>query len=84
MLKSNVEQTEDLLVEDHANEVRNPNDIPSEDETEDPCDDLPFLDARHNAANPSGNRDDSQNQANKPAEPKVIRFPCHDDSDLLS
>ena len=84
LLKSNVEQTEDLFVEDHANQVRNPKNPPAEEDTNDPRDDLPFLDARHDAANPSGNRDDSQNQANNPVESKVIRFPCHDDSDLLS
>ena len=83
-LKSNVEQTEDLFVEDHANQVRNPKNPPAEEDTNDRRDDLPFLNARHNAANPSGKRDDSQNQANKPTKPEVIRFHCHDDSDLLS
>ena len=68
---------DNAFVHDHPNDVKNPNNSKSENQTDKTSNNLAFHKASYETANPRSYRDDSQNQTNDPAQSKIVIFTCH-------
>ena len=66
-----------MLAYDHQNEVANPNNVESEDKTDQTCNDLAFAKSGDSAENPACYGNDCENQAYNPAKTKIVTFSCH-------
>ena len=70
-----------MLANDHEDDVANPNDVESEDKTDQTSNDFAFAKSGDSTADPAGYGDDCENQANDPAKTKVISTSfCHNKS----
>ena len=65
-----------MLLGDHINQIKNPN-KPTAENTDNPSDNLAFLESGNNAANPCRKRNDGENQADKGIKPEIIFLSCH-------
>lgn len=74
-----VEKSEDFFAENHENEVQNPNDSETTDQSDDCSNNLAFLETCDNATDPCRYGDDCQNQADNITQTKVITFFCHNE-----
>ena len=61
----NGEDAEDLVRDDHEDEVEDPNDVPAQEKAQDPGEDLPFHKARDETAHPRSDGDDRQDHADE-------------------
>lgn len=67
-----------MLCNYHENEVENPYDCETENQTDETCDNLAFLESGYETANPRSHGDDCQDNANDIAETKIVAFfLCH-------
>ena len=71
-----VEQTKDMLADDHENEVDQPDNPAAEEDADDSRNNLAILKTRNNAANPRSDGDYRQDNAYNVGKTKVIAF-CH-------
>ena len=66
------------MSENHRKDIKNPNDIPTKDQTKNCGDDLALGKARQKAKYQRSYRDDDKNETEKPTKTKVILFAvCH-------
>ena len=64
-MKLHIDKTPDLSVDYHKNKVNYVNDVPTEDESYNACNDLTLLKSGNGTANPRGEGNDSQNEADE-------------------
>ena len=70
-----------MLANDHQNEVANPNNVESEDKTDQTCNDFAFAKSGDSTANPTCNGDDCENQTYNPAKTEIVSTSfCHNKS----
>lgn len=66
-----VQKSKNVFVNDHENQVNDPNEA-AEENTKKSCNNLSFLESCNSATKPSGERNDCKNQAYNPVKTKVI------------
>ena len=71
-----LQKTPDFAVEHHHNEVNDP-DEPSAENTDNTCEKLTFLESGNNAADPRGEGNYREDNANESGKTKVIALFCH-------
>ena len=72
---------QDAPAQDHEDEVDDPDDVPADQDAQDPREDLPLGEPRHDAADRGRDGNDRQDDADQPPEPEIIAFAfCHDDT----
>ena len=70
-----------MLLQNHKNKVANPNNVESENQTDQTGYDLAFAKSGDSAANPACNGDNCKNQAYNPTKTKIVStFLCHNKS----
>ena len=74
----NGEDAEDLVRDDHEDEVEDPDDVPAQEKAQDPGEDLPFHKARDEAAHPRSDGDDRQDHADEIVQAEIVFFGSHD------
>lgn len=74
----NGDDAEDLVRDDHEDEVEDPDDVPAQEKAQDPGEDLPFHKARDEAAHPRSDGDDRQDHADEIAQAEIVFFGSHD------
>lgn len=74
----NGDDAEDLVRDDHEDEVEDPDDVPAQEKAQDPGEDLPFHKARDEAAYPRSDGDDRQDHADEIVQAEIVFFGSHD------
>ena len=74
----NGEDAEDLVRDDHEDEVEDPDDVPAQEKAQDPGEDLPFHKARDETAHPRSDGDDRQDHADEIVQAEIVFFGSHD------
>ena len=74
----NGEDAEDLVRDDHEDEIEDPDDVPAQEKAQDPGEDLPFHKARDEAAHPRSDGDDRQDHADEIVQAEIVFFGSHD------
>ena len=74
----NGDDAEDLVRDDHEDEIEDPDDVPAQEKAQDPGEDLPFHKARDEAAHPRSDGDDRQDHADEIAQAEIVFFGSHD------
>lgn len=68
------------MFHDHENEVKQPNDAPAQEQTQNACDDFTLFESCDSATDPRSERNDRENEAHDPSKTKVILVGfCHFD-----
>lgn len=78
---ANLEQLEDMVGQDHADDVEDPDDVPSEEDTEEGADPMSFFKTSDETEDPRSDGDDAEDQADEPRPTEIIpfRFSGHDE-----
>ena len=64
--KESLEKFEDMMGEDHENDVEDPNDVPPEDQTNQSANPMPFFETSHKAEDPRSDGDNAKDQRDDP------------------
>ena len=73
----NIQKSQNALVYNHKNDVADPNNVESEENSDDCSNNLTILNSCDDSANPRSDWDDCKNKTYDPRQSKVIRFFCH-------
>lgn len=65
------------MSEDHEDEVKHPNDVPTEDKSDETCNDCAIFETGDETQNPRCDRNDCKDQTNDPTKTKIIFVVCH-------
>ena len=74
-----LEQLEDVVTQDHEDDVENPDDVPAQENTQKRANPMAFLETGDESQDPRSDGNDAEDQTNDPAQPKIILtcFTCH-------
>lgn len=75
--KLNVQKSQNALVDNHENDIADPNDVESEENSDDCSNNFSILNSCDDSANPRSWWDNCKNKTYDPRQSKVIRFFCH-------
>ena len=70
-----------MVGQDHADDVEDPDDVPSEEDTEEGADPMSFFKTSDETEDPRSDGDDAEDQADEPRPTEIIpfRFSGHDE-----
>lgn len=66
-----------MFADNHENEVENPNNVESKDETDKSCNNFTLFESCDKSANPRCHRNDCQDNAYDVTKSEIVAFFCH-------
>jgi len=67
-----IQEPENLALEQDAQKVKNPDDVPAQQQAQQSSHNLSFLEAGHKTEQPGGDGNDGEDDADESAHPKVV------------